>query len=91
LFRGILVVGNIHLTTHRITFHAVLPPPKMSLSGDESNDILHSGAATIRRQNPIFSAKTTRVWMELDNEMITTYPSADEEGRVKPLRSILRE
>ena len=91
LFRGILILGNIHLTTHRLTFHAVLPPPKMLLPGDESSKLLHTGAATIHRHNPIFANKTSRVWMELDAEMITTYPSADEEGRVKPLRSILRE
>ena len=91
LFRGILILGNIHLTTHRLTFHAVLPPPKMMLPGDESSKLLHTGAATIHRHNPVFANKTSRVWMELDSEMITTYPSADEEGRVKPLRSILRE
>jgi sterol 3beta-glucosyltransferase len=63
----------------------------MMLPGDESSKLLHTGAATIHRHNPVFANKTSRVWMELDSEMITTYPSADEEGRVKPLRSILRE
>ena len=91
LFRGILIIGNIHLTTHRLTFHAILPPPKILLPGDETSTLVHTGAATIRRQNPVFASKTNRVWMELDAEMITTYPSADEEGRVKPLRSILCE
>lgn len=90
LFRGILIIGTIHLTTHRLTFHAILPPPTMTLSGDESNIVLHSGAATIHKKTAILGAPiTTRVWMELDSEMITTYPSADDEGRIKPLRSIL--
>lgn len=78
------------MTSHRIAFHAILPPPKMAPSGDDQAEILHSGAITIHRSN-VLVPKPSRVWMELGPEMITTYPSADEEGRVKPLRSILRE
>lgn len=29
--------------------------------------------------------------MELGRDMLTTYPDASEEGRVRPIRSILRE
>lgn len=90
LFRGIIILGKIHLTTHRLTFHAVLPPSRPVRSGDGSTTILHSGGATIHSKNA-FGGKTARIWMELDTEMITTYPSADETGRVKPLKSILLE
>ncbi|KAJ9093731.1 hypothetical protein QFC21_006327 [Naganishia friedmannii] len=90
LFRGIIIVGNIHLTSHRITFHAMLPPPKMSTNGDDQTSILHSGPVTIRRESHAkLTPKTRRLWMELGPDMITTYPSADEEGRVRPIRSVL--
>ncbi|KAJ9123072.1 hypothetical protein QFC22_001261 [Naganishia vaughanmartiniae] len=90
LFRGIIIVGNIHLTSHRITFHAMLPPPKMSTNGDDQTAILHSGPVTIRRESHAkLTPKTRRLWMELGPDMITTYPGADEEGRVRPIRSVL--
>ncbi len=93
LFRGVLVVGVIHLTTHRLTFHAVLPPP-MSIQNengytDGHTTVIHSGPITMRRQHNVAFSRRSRVWLELTGEMLTTYPSADEAGRVRPIRSIL--
>lgn len=89
LFRGILILGNIHLTTYRVTFHAMLPPPVSDDLEDGNAAIVHSGPVTIQRKGVVLGPRTHRVWMELSADMLTTYPSADEEGRVKPLRSIL--
>ena len=67
----------------------MLPPPKMSPTGDDQTSILHSGPVTVHREHPKLAPRTRRLWMELGPDMITTYPSADEEGRVRPIRSIL--
>lgn len=67
----------------------MLPPPKMSPTGDDQTSILHSGPVTIHREGAKLAPRTRRLWMELGPDMITTYPSADEEGRVRPIRSIL--
>lgn len=67
----------------------MLPPPKMSQTGDDQTSLLHSGPVTIHREHAKLAPRTRRLWMELGPDMITTYPSADEEGRVRPIRSIL--
>ncbi|ODN87445.1 hypothetical protein L198_07072 [Cryptococcus wingfieldii CBS 7118] len=101
LFKSVMVVGNLHLTTHRLLFHAYLPPDNETWSNlsaqqtaDVTNDavshqpdLLHSGPVTIHRPGPIRTSR--RVWMELSSEMVTTFPSADEAGRVRPLRCVL--
>ncbi|WVQ82114.1 hypothetical protein IAT38_004242 [Cryptococcus sp. DSM 104549] len=103
LFRSVMMVGNLHLTTHRLLFHASLPPESAALesspmSGDtvadaisiataHQPDVLHAGPITVHRPGTLKPAK--RVWMELSSEMVTTFPSADEAGRVRPLRCIL--
>lgn len=102
LFKGVMMIGNLHLTNYRLLFHALLPPDSAFVSGaaepdqteEQANaryarpDILKSGNVTIHREGLIKSKK--RVWMELTPEMLTTYPSGDEAGRVRPLYSILR-
>jgi sterol 3beta-glucosyltransferase len=94
-----MVVGNIHLSTHRLLFHALLPPDEAFIRhydsaedfetlGSTSTDpsiVLHAGAVTWHRHK----LPSARVWMELSPEMITTYPSANEAGRVRPIKSIL--
>lgn len=103
LFKGVLIVGNLHLTTHRLVFHALQPPSSVLAPtfsppagpGDAGaariarRDILHAGPMTLRRSGILRSKK--RVWMELSPDMITTYPSADEAGRARPLITILCE
>lgn len=103
-FKGVMMIGNLHLTNYRLTFHALLPPddaftaPRVMPDQTEAQaearsarpDIIQSGPVTLhRRSGPVKSRK--RVWMELSPDMLTTYPSADEAGRVRPLFSILRE
>lgn len=87
----------MHLTTHRLLFHALLPPdssfanPHPTAEGAEGykSDIVMSGPVTMHRSSPLKPPK--RLWMEITLDMITTYPKGDEVGRVRPLRSILRE
>ncbi|WRT68465.1 uncharacterized protein IL334_005441 [Kwoniella shivajii] len=47
-------------------------------------DVVHAGVVTVHR-----SLGARRVWMELTPEMVTTYASANESDRVRPLRSVL--
>ncbi|BEI98763.1 hypothetical protein CcaverHIS631_0310620 [Cutaneotrichosporon cavernicola] len=96
LFKGVMMIGNLHLTTHRLLFHALLPPDSafmasnvsdpMDVSGAHSN-IIRAGPVTVHHSS-IYKPKQ-RVWMELSPEMITTYPAGDEKSRVRPIFSIL--
>ncbi|KAK4687358.1 hypothetical protein P7C73_g2755, partial [Tremellales sp. Uapishka_1] len=93
LFKGIMMIGNINLTTHRILFHALLPPDEalMQSKSDDPDafqrDILHAGPVTFHHESWLKARK--RVWMELSAEMVTTYPNGDDEGRIRPIQSIL--
>ncbi|GJJ15974.1 hypothetical protein Clacol_010253 [Clathrus columnatus] len=76
-FQDVAILGVVHLTTHRITFHASLLNTRPDLAS--SKQILHSGYVDVHR-----------VWMELMSDMITTYRSSAEEERVRPLCTLLR-
>lgn len=51
--------------------------------------VLHSGAVNVHK--PGILPPKRRLWMELSSEMITSYPSADEAGRVRPIRALMRK
>lgn len=102
--RGVIMIGNLHLTTHRILFHALLPPDAVFVDeSSRSPSARHSDQAMaasahqpdILHSGPITIHRsgalksTRRVWLELSAEMITTYPRGDEAGRVRPLRCVL--
>ncbi|CAE6456573.1 unnamed protein product [Rhizoctonia solani] len=102
LFRDVTIVGVIHLTTHRLTFHAsLLPstdadgPAASTLSHDfrhkADSQILKAGSGVViePRTGILHLRKRRRVWIELSHDMLTTYPDASDEGRVRPIRSIL--
>lgn len=103
LFRGIMMLGNLHLTTHRLVFHALIPPDNMmtrapdfesvddneAAAMKERPSVVQAGSVTLHQEG-IFASKK-RVWMEITPEMLTCYPSADEAGKVRPLFSILSE
>lgn len=103
LFKGVMMLGNLHLTNYRLLFHALLPPDSAFVSGspepdqteEQANarfarpDIMKSGNVTVHREGLMKSKK--KVWMELSPDMLTTYPAGDEAGRVRPLYSILCE
>jgi hypothetical protein len=88
LFRGILIIGNMHLTSHRLTFLARLPPVKPGLNGP----LLKSGAVYIWKRRTRLGVPCTvrkRVWAELSSDMVSTYPDASDEGRTRPLKTVL--
>ena len=76
--------GVIHVTTHRISFHASLLSTRPDLLPEQQ--IIKKGAVTIHRSGLL---RKQRVWMELSHDMITTFPSGSDRDRIKPIRSIL--
>ena len=107
VIRGVMLIGNLHLTTHRLLFHAVLPPDSAFVPSDqtpepEEKDAENAFAVMLHRPDTLYAGPITmhrtgpltpskRVWLDLGAEMITTYPSGDEADRVRPLRSVLRK
>ncbi|QRW12822.1 glycosyltransferase family 1 protein [Ceratobasidium sp. AG-Ba] len=102
LFRDVTIIGVIHLTTHRLTFHASLLPNADSTPAADGNSpqathvnpdtqIIKAGSAVVEepRTGILHPQRRRRVWIELSHDMLTTYPDASDEGRVRPIRSIL--
>ncbi|KAI9509221.1 glycosyltransferase family 1 protein [Russula earlei] len=81
-FKDVVILGVVHLTTHRFTFHASL----LSSEPGHSEKIVKSGSALIHRRG---WRRKRRVWLQLDHDMISSFPSSRDEDRIKPLRSIL--
>lgn len=71
--------GVVHLTTHRLTFHA-------SLLSSQREGVLKSGAILVHRKG---LRRKKRVWLQLTQDMISTYPSSRDEDKIKPMRTIL--
>ena len=103
MFRDVTILGVIHLTTHRITFHASLLPNSepSTESGANSafsrahpgldNQLIKAGYGVVSepRNGFLHPQRRRRVWVELSHDMITTYPDSTDEGRVRPIRSLL--
>ena len=70
----------VHVTTHRLTFHASLLP-------NYRPGVIKSGPVLVHRKG-LYRKK--RVWLQLNADMISTYNSSRDEDKIKPLRSILR-
>ena len=83
-FQDVAILGMIHLTTHRLTFHASLLSTRPDLLPDQQ--IIKKGPVTIHRAG---LRRKRRVWLELSHDMVTTFPSGKEEDRIKPIRSLL--
>ena len=76
------IQGVVHVTTHRYTFHATL----LSSQPGHNQKIVRSGTALIHRKG---LHRKKRVWLQLDHDMISSYPSSRDEDKIKPLRTIL--
>lgn len=59
-----------------------MPPPDST-----SDSVIKSGPALVHRKG---LHRKRRVWMELSRDFISTFPSAREEDRIRPLHSIMR-
>ncbi|KAF5382484.1 hypothetical protein D9615_002991 [Tricholomella constricta] len=84
MIHDVFIVGVIHVTTHRIAFHASLfesqpdqPPGKR---------VIKTGPAILHRKG---WRTNRRVWMELSHDMLCAYASSRDEGRIRPLCTIL--
>ncbi|KAK6988231.1 hypothetical protein R3P38DRAFT_3444315, partial [Favolaschia claudopus] len=80
LVKDVSIIGEecvIHLTTHRLTFHASL----LSARPDNKRGIIKSGPVTIDRKG--WRSKR-RLWMELSHDMICSYPSSKGSDRIRP-------
>ncbi|KAI0304369.1 hypothetical protein B0F90DRAFT_1666870 [Multifurca ochricompacta] len=82
LFQDVVILGVVHLTTHRLTFHASL----LSSQPNYQQSVLKSGPVVVHRKG---LHRKKRVWLQLSHDMISTYPSSRDEDKIKPLRSIL--
>jgi len=74
--------GVVHVTTHRFTFHASL----LSSRPGDAQKVIKSGSAMVHRKG---WRRKRKVWLQLDHDMISSFPSSRDEDRIKPLRSIL--
>ncbi|CED84947.1 UDP-glucuronosyl and UDP-glucosyl transferase [Phaffia rhodozyma] len=93
-FRGVVILGNFYLTTHRLTFNAIIPSPKLleriqgsNSSRDSASMIIKAGPVTVHRNSPY--KKKKKVWLELGHDTCSVYPDASEEGRTRPFYTVL--
>ncbi|KAF8073827.1 glycosyltransferase family 1 protein, partial [Lyophyllum atratum] len=84
LIHDVLIVGVIHVTTHRLAFHASLF--ESQLGSPASKRIIKAGPAVLHRKG--WRTKR-RVWLELSHDMLCAYASSSDEGRIRPLYTIL--
>ncbi|KAG8993485.1 hypothetical protein FRB94_010728 [Tulasnella sp. JGI-2019a] len=80
--QGVAVLGLAHLTTHRLTFHAVLSRPEEE--GPDSR-ILKAGPVMYHRTG---LSRKRRVWAELSHDMMSLYHSSSDESRVRPYKTV---
>ncbi|KAG8955650.1 hypothetical protein FRC04_007641 [Tulasnella sp. 424] len=83
-FQEVAILGVIHLTTHRITFHASLLSTRPDLLSHSS--VIKTGPVVVHRSG---LHRKRRLWMELYHDMLCTFPDSTDEGRVRPLFAML--
>ncbi|KAH9480450.1 Sterol 3-beta-glucosyltransferase [Psilocybe cubensis] len=84
LLHDVAIVGVIHLTTHRLTFHASLQATRPDLSSLQ--EPIKAGPAIMHRKG--WRTKR-RVWVELTHDMLCAYSSSNEDEKARPLCSLL--
>ncbi|KAI9465441.1 hypothetical protein BJY52DRAFT_581956 [Lactarius psammicola] len=80
--KDVVILGVVHLTTHRFTFHASL----LSSQPDYNRKVIKSGPALVHHKG---WHRKTRVWLQLEHDMISSFPSSRDEDKIKPIKSIL--
>ncbi|EKM51568.1 glycosyltransferase family 1 protein [Phanerochaete carnosa HHB-10118-sp] len=83
VIQDVVILGVIHVTTHRIAFHASLPAFDPT---QPSEGVIRVGPALVHRKG---WHRRRRIWLELSNDFICGFPSAREEDRIRPLRSLM--
>ncbi|KAJ7212149.1 glycosyltransferase family 1 protein [Mycena pura] len=79
--KDIAIIGVIHLTTHRLTFHASL-----MATSPAAHKVLRAGPVVMHRKG--WRSKR-RLWMELSPDMLCSYASSKDMDRLKPTRTVL--
>jgi sterol 3beta-glucosyltransferase len=83
MFSDVLIVGVLHLTTHRLTYHASLLSVRPEIA--PSQQVIKAGPVTFFPSR----SRKRRAWMELTHDMLCTYASSSSDDHLRPLRSIL--
>ncbi|ESK94997.1 glycosyltransferase family 1 protein [Moniliophthora roreri MCA 2997] len=81
LVGGVSIVGVIHLTTHRLSFHASL----LSSHPEIGQRTLKSGPAVLHFPRK----RAKRRWIELSDDMMSVYASSRDQDRIRPRQSVL--
>jgi len=81
--QDVFIVGVIHVTTHRLTFHASLLSTQSKVS---PHHVIKAGPAVIHRKG--WRSKR-RVWMELSHDMVCIYTSNKGDAKTRPLGTLL--
>ncbi|KAJ7794128.1 glycosyltransferase family 1 protein [Mycena olivaceomarginata] len=77
LIHDVAIVGVLHLTSHRLAFHASL----MAAQRDTKKGVLRSGPVVMHRKG--WRSKK-RLWLELSHDMLCTYPSSSDNDKSAP-------
>ena len=80
-----LYQGVLHLTTHRLAFHATLLATRPDLSPHQQ--IIKAGTAIIHGNG--WRHKKHRVWLELSYDTMSAYASSSDEDRIRPMWTVL--
>ncbi|KAG8929001.1 hypothetical protein FRC02_006129 [Tulasnella sp. 418] len=83
-FKEVAILGIVHLTTHRLAFHASLLSTRPDLL--PGSQLIKAGPVIIHREG---LHRKKRLWLELSHDMVSTFPDATDEGRVRPLKTVL--
>ena len=78
-----MLQGVIHVTTHRLTFHASLLSTQ---SEGSTQQVIKAGPVVIHGKG--WRSKR-RVWMELSHDMICIYTSNKTDAKTRPLGTTL--
>ncbi|KAJ7175819.1 glycosyltransferase family 1 protein [Mycena filopes] len=82
MVKEVTIVGVIHLTTHRLAFHASL----MAARPDAQQGVIKAGSVLIHRKG--WRSKR-RLWMELSHDMMCTYSSSSQSDKIRPIKTVL--
>lgn len=54
----------------------------------DAREVIRAGPAVVHRTG---LHRKRRIWLELSHDFVSVFPSAREEDRIRPLRSVMRE
>jgi len=88
---GLLIVGSLHVTSHRLLFYGKMPSLNDASDASPSGRPIKTGAAYAQKVYNRFGIESThrkRIWLELENDMVTSYRDSTARGRTEPLKVV---